>query len=267
MYAALTTLINRLDTLDQPEANTVIQWGCPVISFGDLPRSSVATLGLNPSTREFVDEAGQELDGGSRRFPTLQSLGLKSWSQADARHLKTIVDSCRSYFLGNPYDRWFKRLDDVVSATHASFYSSTQSACHLDLIPYATGEKWTNLSLGQKTALLHVAGDTVALLLRDSSVELLILNGRSVVSHFQQITGARLEATEMPDWCLPRKTGANVPGIAYKGVVDTISGISLGRDILVLGYNHNLQSSFGVTTKVIKGIRDWVGEQHMRQLL
>lgn len=265
MYAALTTLINRLDTLNAPEANTVIQWGCPVISFGDLPGSSVATLGLNPSNREFVDEAGQELDGNSRRFPTLQSLGIKSWSEADARHLRTIVDSCCSYFYGNPYDRWFKRLDDVVSATRASFYDSSRCACHLDLIPYATGEKWTDLTPSQKTSLLHVAGDTLALLLRDSSVEVLILNGQSVVNHFQQIAGVRLEAKEMPGWCLPRKSGVNVPGIAYKGVVDTVSGIPLSRDILVLGYNHNLQSSFGVTTKVIEGIRDWVGKQHTRR--
>lgn len=33
------------------------------------------------------------------------------------------------------------------------------------------------------------------------------------------------------------------------------------RDILVLGYSHNIQSSFGVTTEVIGAIRDWVAAQ------
>lgn len=264
MYAALTTLIDRLDTLKQPLDDAVIRWGCPVVSFGDLPGSSVASLGLNPSNREFVDGVGQELDGSSRRFPTLQSLGIESWSDADARHLRTIIDSCRSYFFGNPYDRWFKRLDEVVSATNASFYNPARSACHLDLIPYATAEKWTDLLPSEKTALLQVAGDTLALLLRDSSVEMLILNGQSVVNHFQQFAGVRLEAEEMGDWCLPRKSGANVSGIAYKGIVNTVSGVHLGRDIMVVGYNHNLQSSFGVTTKVIENIRDWVGKQYAR---
>lgn len=264
MYAALTTLIDRLDTLAQRSGNSVIHWGCPVISFGDLLGSRVASLGLNPSNREFVDEMGQELCGSSRRFPTLQSLGIDSWSAANARHLGTIIDSCRSYFFGNPYDRWFRRLDEVVSATNTSFYHPSSCACHLDLIPYATTEKWTDLSASQKTTLLQVAGDTLALLLRDSPVQILILNGQSVVNHFQQIAEVKLEAEEIHDWCLPRKSGANVPGIAYKGIVNIVSGVNLGRDILVLGYNHNLQSSFGVTTKVIERIREWVGNQYSR---
>ena len=29
--------------------------------------------------REFVDVTGEELDGDSRRFPTLGSLGLRTW--------------------------------------------------------------------------------------------------------------------------------------------------------------------------------------------
>jgi hypothetical protein len=47
-------------------------------------------------------------------------------------------------------------------------------------------------------------------------------------------------------------------GVAYKGVVSAVSGIKLPHEILVLGYNHNLQSSFGVTNEVIFAIRDWI---------
>src|SRR3712207_6258313 len=86
MYTTLTTLIDRLDSSAILGTN-VIGWGCPVPSFGDLSSSKVATLGLNPSNREFVDEAGNELEGPSRRFHTLTSLGLRSWSEVDARHL------------------------------------------------------------------------------------------------------------------------------------------------------------------------------------
>ena len=35
----------------------------------------------------------------------------------------------------------------------------------------------------------------------------------------------------------------------------------MNRDILVLGYNHNIQSSFGVTNEAIRAIRDWVAER------
>ena len=96
MYSTLTTLLDRLDRLDA-SATDVIGWGCPVPSFGDLSRAQVATLGLNPSNLEFVDEAGNELEGQSRRFHTLRSLGLESWAEADARHLQMIMDSCQQF--------------------------------------------------------------------------------------------------------------------------------------------------------------------------
>ena len=62
----------------------------------------------------------------------------------------------------------------------------------------------------------------------------------------------------MPAWSLPRHSTQGVIGIAYQGVTDNLSGVQLGRDLLILGFNHNLQSSFGVTTKVLQEIRKWV---------
>ena len=65
-----TTLSNLLERLAAPgmSSTNVIRWSSPVPSFGDLSRSRVATLGLNPSNREFVDPDGQELSGAERRF-------------------------------------------------------------------------------------------------------------------------------------------------------------------------------------------------------
>ena len=238
----------------------MIRWGCPVPAFGDLSNARIATLGLNPSNREFVDDSGNELQGSSRRFHTLKSLGLKSWSDVDARHLHKIMDTCRTYFSGNPYNQWFMRLDHIVAGAGASYYGMFSGACHLDLIPYATECKWTALSARQRTLLLEIAGDTLALLLRDSPVQVLILNGMSVVQQFQDIAGISLERHVMPTWSLRRKSKQDVTGVAFSGVVETLAGIPMGRQVLVLGYNHNLQSSFGVTMEVVQGIREWVSQ-------
>lgn len=257
MYTTLTTLIARLDS-PTVSKTSVIGWGCPVPSFGDLSSSLVATLGLNPSNREFMDESGNELQWTSRRFHTLNSLGLSSWSDVDSRHLRLILESCRSYFLVNPYNTWFRRLELVVSAAKVSFYGGPRRACHLDLIPYATRYKWTELSSRERSLLLDVAGDTLPLLLRESPVRVLILNGSAVVRQFEDIAGVTLERQEMPAWSLRRQPKPDVVGVSYQGMVDTISGIELGHKVLVLGFNHNLQSSFGVTREVIYGIRDWI---------
>lgn len=258
MQSTILSLIKRLDKSTFSETN-VIPWSSPVPSFGDLSRSTVATVGLNPSNREFVDPAGKELDGSFRRLHTLNSLGLKKWSDADKEHLQLIVDSCSEYFSRNPYDGWFKKLDYVISGTKTSFYSDSSRACHLDLIPYATACKWTFLTKKQRSALLEHAGDTLGLLLADSPVKLLILNGKSVIDHFETITGEKLTVSRMKNWSLPRQKSPGVMGFAYRGVIRQFPGVKLRKEVIVLGFNHNLQSSFGVTKQVVQAIQEWIG--------
>ena len=259
MRAPLANLISRLDDPALSEAN-VISWGSPIPSFGDLSRSKVATLGLNPSNREFVDAEGNELDGGARRFHTLRSLGIEKWTEATYGQHQLILETCCHYFSRNPYDGWFKSLDRIISGTTFSYYDDTSHACHLDLIPYATACKWTELNATQRSALLTLVGDTLGILLKKSCISILVLNGKSVVENLENMTNTSFNAIEMPDWVLPRRDGIGVMGVAYTGTVNEIGGIKLGREIHVLGYNHNIQSSFGVTTRVKEAIRDWITE-------
>lgn len=260
MIAELVNLVERLSDPKLHKAE-VITWGCPIISFGNLSNSKIATLGLNPSNREFVDENGKELKGDKRRFHTLDSLGLKKWSEADENHIDLIAELCDEYFFRNPYNGWFKRLDYLISGTSMSYYFPSGEACHLDLIPYATSCKWTELTLEQRSLLLQLTGDTLGLLLRQSPVKLLILNGQTVVDHLQKICNIQLRRTHMPSWTLPRKGTEGVSGYSYIGEINQIAGVALNQPIAVLGYNHNIQSSFGVTSQVQTSIRGWISKK------
>ncbi|RKH73136.1 hypothetical protein D7X99_41475 [Corallococcus sp. AB032C] len=237
----------------------VIPWGCPIPCFGDISAARVATLGLNPSNREFVDGEGVELDGPSRRFHTLCSLNIPDWSSVDSQHVQLIWESCRDYFDGNPYDGWFRQLDQLIGETEASYYGGLRTACHLDLVPYATACKWTGLTSQQRSTLLALAGGSLGLLLRESSIQLMVLNGRTVVENFEKVSGVQLERRLMSGWELPRRARSSVSGYAHVGVVRSVSGVDLRRDLVVLGYNHNIQSSFGVTREVRDSIRSWIG--------
>jgi hypothetical protein len=259
MKGPLSELITRLHETKLPKTH-IIPWSCPIPSFGDIFSAKVATLGLNPSNREFVDETGSELIGVARRFHTLRSLGLGCWSDARRSHAKLIWDSCRTYFSRNPYDIWFKQLDNVIGGTTASYYSVSNTACHLDLIPYATVCKWTDLNHQQRQILFTIAADTLAVILRQSSVKLLVLNGRSVVANFERMAGIQLEKQLMKEWSLPRRLQAPVAGIGYTGSINQLFGIALKRRIAVIGFNHNIQSSFGVTKTVKTSIRSWVAQ-------
>jgi hypothetical protein len=258
MNVTLSALIRHLGQ-DGLSETTVIPWSCPVPSFGDVSRARVATLGLNPSNREFVDQSGKELVGPSRRFHTLGSLGLAHWSEAKSEHMRLVGESCRTYFLGNPYDTWFRQLDHVLAEANVSYYGLIGGACHLDLIPYATARKWTDLSSRQRSSLFRVAGDTLGHLLAESPIRLLVLNGSAVVTHFQNLSGIRLEKQVIKDWTLYRRSQPDVLGTAYRGVISHLLGVKLRRDVSVFGFNHNIQSSFGVTREVKLSIRRSIG--------
>src|SRR5687767_2268910 len=101
----------------------VIEWSSPVPAFGMVERSAVASLGINPSDKEFLDSTGSELTGRSRRLHTLNSLGIPDWTAAKESHVELVATACETYFLRQPYDRWFKVLDHVLESTGTSFYS------------------------------------------------------------------------------------------------------------------------------------------------
>lgn len=232
--------------------------------FGNVACSLVATLGLNPSNREFVDAFGNELSGQARRLETLASLGLARWADASERDIRCIVKGCERYFSRNPYDLWFKKLDVLISATRASYYYGTAS--HLDLIPFATSRKWSSLSRKQRYLLLQVSGNTFAHLLKESPVRLLILNGTAVVSNFCESFSIFLERQIMSEWTLRSRSRNTVPGLAYSGRIRKLGGVVLKRDVQVLGFNHNIQSSFGITRDVASSMRRWIGQSSERVL-
>ena len=172
----------------------MIPWSCPVPCFGDLTTAGVATVGINPSNREFLDEFGEELEGDARRLPTLKSLGLSCWADLEATQLRELINACLEYFRRNPYDRWFSTLERILQKIGGTFYGDAPSACHLDLVPYATTVKWGLLPSLDRRELMQTNIDALGLLLRDSHVEVLILNGQSVVSQFEASTGVSLNS-------------------------------------------------------------------------
>ncbi|APA64254.1 hypothetical protein [Maribacter sp. 1_2014MBL_MicDiv] len=239
----------------------IIPWSSPIVCFGNLKKAKIATLGINPSDKEFINNDGIELKDDNRRFHTLNSFGLENWVDVDSKHLKEINISCEEYFSRNPYDKWFKRLDYIISGTSKSYYFPSYEACHLDLVPWATRLKWSSLNLNEQNKLLKNSSPILGSILRESNIHVLILNGQSVVTNLEKITSKVFYKNEVSEWNLKRKNSNDVKGYSYNGIIEEIGGISLDKKILVLGYNHNIQSSFGVTKEVQKSIRNWIAKQ------
>lgn len=258
MYGTMARLVDVLDSM--ADDHPVVLWACPVPFFGDISSAAVATVGINPSNREFVGLDGIRLSEGLRRLPTLESLGKRHWSDIDGSHVRTLLDECRTYFMRNPYDRWFGTLEGIISRIPASYYGRRPSACHLDLIPYATVAKWGSLDGPIRTELLETSQNALGELLRDSNISILVLNGAAVVRTFQALTGVTLDPSIREEWTLSRLKD-QVTGYSYTGRVTRVGETEVGRSVRVLGYNHNLQSSFGVTTAAKTAISDWIASE------
>lgn len=237
----------------------VIPSASPVLAFGNPLNSRVATLGLNPSNLEFMDRCGNELVAPYHRFESLTTLQVRDWSEVSSQGISQVWQRCEDYFQRYPYDQWFKQLERMLVGTGASYYGTLgDKACHLDLVPFATGKKWSDLSSATRTQLIEIGTPSLVKVLVASDIRVLILNGSTVVKEFSRlIPGQRLRANPMSSWALQN---GRVGGIAFIGRVDRIAQFELERELLILGYNHNIQSTFGVTTEVKSRIASWIGE-------
>ena len=76
----------------------MIEWACPVPFFGHAERARIASVGLNPSDKEFCDNEGHALSDSWRRLATLDSLGLQHWSAAGPEQRSDVAQACSDYF-------------------------------------------------------------------------------------------------------------------------------------------------------------------------
>lgn len=172
----------------------VVPQSTPVIAFGNAQTARIATLGLNPSRAEFVDRNGNLLSGENRRLSTNISLGLASIEDVSDPDIQTIVDDCNTYFHRNPYRRWFDQLDTILQLCGASYYDNT--ACHLDLVQWATDPVWSGLESDVKKQLLKTDVSFLHQQILDSQLDCILINGRGVLNLFLQSFDIRLQESE-----------------------------------------------------------------------
>jgi hypothetical protein len=212
-----------------PDGTPVIPSATPVIAFGDPAGARVATVGINPSAREFL-ENGRLLAGSARRLATLTSLGAERLDELTDVQAEEVLRECASYFSRNPYRQWFDQLDDLLKAAYdASYYDG--SACHLDLVMWATDPVWGQLDGFARERLL---ADGLPLLRRQLdrySFDVVLLNGRGVIEEVLEAGLAELSAI----------------GRLEVGAISSRLYAGSARGATWIAWSANLQSSRGIT--------------------
>lgn len=220
-----------------PADSCVVPGSTPVVAFGNARTATVATLGLNPSRVEFLDRYGRELVGVDRRLATHRSLGLSDLSDAPSSVVEQVLRDCIEYFSRNPYWQWFGHLEQVLNDIGASY--SDGSACHLDLVQWATDPTWSGLPRGLQGKLTDDDAVFFKQQLTNENINLLLVNGKSVIDQLRRKREVILKEVN--------------------GVQNHNTRFVVGKvfdRVCVVGWSTNLQSSFGVTTEWKTAIAD-----------
>ena len=168
-------------------SSALIPGTTPVISFGDFTRAHVATLGINPSSKEFLTgHAKPRLipDVEKKRLEDFESLGIKSSSQIGEFEAARIWSGCQNYFLNNPY-HWFNHFLPILANFEASYFDG--SACHLDLVQSATSPVWGGLTKRQQVALLDEDLDFFRFQSAQPNIRVRLVNGRTAINQIRDL--------------------------------------------------------------------------------
>lgn len=228
-----------------PEAHFIVPGSTPVVAFGDVQRATVATLGLNPSRSEFQDRYGNLLTGSRQRLETLASLGIPSLVDATDDKIVQIVQRCNSYFAHQPYWTWFGQLEPILNAIGTSYKTGT--ACHLDLVQWATDPVWAKIpSKAVREQLILADSAFLRQQLLSEQIQVLLLNGASVVEAFTDTQQVPLR------W---------LPEVLTHKTAKTRFAVGTGfHNITIIGWTVNIQSSFGVSTELRQMLAQKVAE-------
>lgn len=216
-----------------PAGHYVVPDSTPVVAFGDVRSATVATLGLNPSRNEFQDRQGNLLSGARQRLETLSSLGISSLVDASDDKVAQVFQSCNSYFANQPYWTWFGQLEPMLNAINTSYKTGT--ACHLDLVQWATNPVWARIP-SQVVREQLIRADTIFLQqqLQSERIQVLLLNGKSVIQALLQMQNVQLQW--LPETLVHKKARTQL--VVGKGF----------QDVAIIGWTVNIQSSFGIST-------------------
>lgn len=226
----------------------VVPGSLPVVSFGDPSRARVATVSLNPSWIEFLSPGGEWLLGGDRRLASLRSLGVDRSEDLSDGQVAEVVADCNTYFERPTWYRaWFHWLDSLLAGSGAGSYLDG-SACHLDLVQWATRPAQGELPRAAWRRLVDDDREFLAWQLAASGVGVVLLNGASIVTGLEE-AGI---AGDFESDVLAFATGNGRP--------DRLR-VFRGRagDALALGWNRPLASAVPAAGR--QALLEWVTEQ------
>jgi hypothetical protein len=235
-----------------PADSFVLAGSLPIVSFGDPDRAVVATLSLNPSWLEFQSPVGNWLLEADRRLASLKSIGISDPRDLDDAQVAQVAAESNLYFRGpNWYKTWFHWLEALLTNTGAGSYLDG-SACHLDLVQWATKPAQGQLPLAAWDRLVDEDRAFLQWQLRNSNVSAVLINGVTAVASLVQ---AGLVGSFDDDMIEYETVGG-------RGQLRVFRAVSDG--VLFLGWNKVLAGA--IAREGRRRLTEWVEESLQEQV-
>lgn len=241
----LPEYLTRMVRRQMPSGCGVVLGSTPVVSFGNPQISRVATLGINPSRKEFLDDNGNLLRGRDQRFETLSSVGADRCEALTDSQIISIIEGCNNYFKRRPYMTWFKPLERIIETGAAVSYR-VGTACHLDLVQWATDPVWGKMPTGDaKKALMEEGIEHLRAQLTTENIETIIVVSGEVWKQLEIYGLCKFEDVE-------------VMRAGKKGQIPCTLRIGEGCGSRFVGWTSNVQSQPGITRQDQDSLGRWL---------
>jgi hypothetical protein len=180
-----------------PEGNYIVEKSTPVLSFGNPLTSTVATLGINPSSGEFLYGKDQPLlKGKEKRLVDFETLNISKPRELTDEESELVVEGCNNYFKTGNHYKWFLKAEEhILKPAGFTYFSDQASACHLDLVQWATDPVWSGIKEPAiRRNLLKEDKEFLRFQLTNYKFKYVFLNGGTVLKQFDKLKIANLKA-------------------------------------------------------------------------
>jgi hypothetical protein len=176
-------LLGRIMTAN-PRDSFIVERSFPITHFGHLEKARVATIGINPSVREFFDgrKTPTLLDDDHKRVLDRDSIGIRDHEVPSIDDALKVLASYNGYFETPNYYSWFKAMQKwALDPLAVSYVEGT--VAHLDLVQWATKPVWGGIeSKDVREQLVLSDSRFLSEQIRMSRPELVLFNGSTVVN-------------------------------------------------------------------------------------
>jgi len=177
----------------------------PIVFFGNYNSAKACTISLKPSSKEFYNNE-KMLTNGEERLCSRLELGKKDDEILSEEDVKKILKNCNNYFENNPFLDYFENIEYMINKFKYSYFKSkcnnlNMSYCvHLNLVQWATEKNWEDLG---PLKAKHIENDKYVLQTlvdNNKNIEIIFLNGKTVVSEFENYFGVKFDETLINDF-------------------------------------------------------------------